>query len=77
MPEIGLRIRGRNKRFMKYLDFEDVNSHDRLRKYVQVCSNDTKRAMTLYRYNLKLSQELFVLIGCFEVSLRNKIDKEM
>ena len=50
---------------MKYLDFEDVNSHDRLRKYVQVCSNDTKRAMTLYRYNLKLSQELFVLIGCF------------
>ena len=62
---------------MKYCDFEAAISQDRLRKYVQVCSNDTKRAMTLYRYNLKLSQELFVLIGCFEVSLRNKIDKEM
>lgn len=62
---------------MKYCDFEAAISQDRLRKYVQACSNDTKRAMTLYRYNLKLSQELFVLIGCFEVSLRNKIDKEM
>ena len=42
---------------MKYLDFEDVISQDRF----QVYSNDTKRAMTFYRYNLKLSQELFVL----------------
>ena len=33
--------------------------------------------MTLYRYNLKLSQEMFALISCFEVTLRNRIDKEM
>ena len=31
--------------------------------------------MTLYRKNLKLSQELFTIISCFEVTLRNAIDK--
>ena len=33
--------------------------------------------MTLYRYNLRLSQEMFTIISCFEVVLRNRIDKEM
>ena len=33
--------------------------------------------MMLYRYNLKLSQEMFALISCFEVTLRKRIDKEM
>jgi len=31
--------------------------------------------MTLYRKNLQLSQELFTIISCFEVALRNAIDK--
>lgn len=62
---------------MKYSDFEEVMSPERMRKYVTACANDTKRAMTLYRYNLKLSQEMFAVISCFEVTLRNKIDKEM
>lgn len=30
--------------------------------------------MTLYRLNLKLSQELFTIISCFEIALRNSID---
>lgn len=46
-------------------------------RYVSACANDTKRAMTLYRYNIKLSQEMYAVISCFEVSLRNKINKEM
>ena len=33
--------------------------------------------MTLYRHNLKLSQEMFTMISCFEVALRNRIDREM
>ena len=41
------------------------------------CSNDSRRAMTLYRHNLTLSQQMFTMISCFEVALRNKIDKEM
>ena len=33
--------------------------------------------MTLYRYNLRLAQELFTIISCFEVSLRNAIDEKL
>lgn len=62
---------------MEYEKFEEAISRERMRRYVSACANDTKRAMTLYRYNLKISQEMFVVISCFEVSLRNKIDKEM
>ncbi len=31
--------------------------------------------MTLYRKNLQLSQEMFTVISCFEVALRNKINE--
>ncbi|MCR5819714.1 MAG: Abi family protein [Bacteroidaceae bacterium] len=62
---------------MKYTEFEDIISADRMRKYLVACNNDTRRAMTLYRHNLKLSQEMFTMISCFEVTLRNRIDKEM
>lgn len=62
---------------MRYNEFEDTISPKRMQRYVLACGNDTRRAMTLYRYNLKLSQEMFTLISCFEVSLRNKINKEM
>lgn len=62
---------------MRYTEFEDTISPERMQRYVLACGNDTRRAMTLYRYNLKLSQEMFTLISCFEVSLRNKINKEM
>ena len=62
---------------MKYSEFEDIISQQRMRKYLLACNNESKRAMTLYRYNLKLSQEMFALISCFEVTLRNRIDKEM
>lgn len=44
-------------------------------RYCQACGNDTRKAMTLYRKNLKLSQELFTVISCFEVALRNAIEE--
>ena len=62
---------------MKYSEFEDIISQKRMQKYLLACNNDSKRAMTFYRYNLKLSQEMFTLISCFEVALRNKIDKQL
>ena len=62
---------------MRYSDFEDAMSPERMRRYLTACVYDTKRAMTLYRYNLKLSQEMFAIVSCFEVTLRNKIDKEL
>lgn len=62
---------------MKYREIEDIFSSMRMQKYVQACGGDTRRAMTLYRYNLKLSQEMFTMVSCFEVALRNRIDKQM
>jgi len=35
---------------------------------------DTRKAMALYRYNLRLSQEMFTILSCFEVALRNAIN---
>lgn len=50
-------------------------SASRMSRYITACGGDSKKAMTLYRYNLRLSQELFTIISCFEVSLRNAIDQ--
>lgn len=59
---------------MKYTEFERIMSQQRMSRYAIACSNDSRKAMTLYRLNLKLSQELFTIISCFEVALRNSID---
>ena len=60
---------------MKYKEFENIMSVHRMNRYVTACGGNTKKAMTLYRLNLKLSQEMFTVISCFEVALRNAIDK--
>lgn len=62
---------------MKYIDFERILSHERMNRYLIACGNDSRKAMTLYRYNLQLSQEVFTIISCFEVALRNAIDVKL
>lgn len=62
---------------MKYKDFEDTFSIERTNRYIDACNGNKCKAMTLYRYNLRLSQEMFTIISCFEVTLRNRIDKQM
>lgn len=62
---------------MKYKDFEYVLSSERMARYLQAYDGDSRKAMTLYRYNLQLSQEMFSVISCFEVALRNAIDRHM
>ena len=59
---------------MIFLDFEDIISKPRMRRYLLSVKGDKSKAQTLYRKNLKLSQEFFTIISCFEVALRNKID---
>ncbi len=61
---------------MKFSEFEDIISPERMRRYLAACNYDTRKAMTLYRYNIRLSQELLAVVGCFEVALRNKINKQ-
>ena len=62
---------------MKYADFEYVLSPERMGRYLRACRGNSRKAMTLYRYNLQLSQEMFTIISCFEVALRNAIDRHM
>ena len=59
---------------MKYSEFEHFFSQKRLNRYLLACKGDKRKAMTLYRYNLYLAQELLTIVSCFEVSLRNAID---
>ena len=58
---------------MKFSDFEHIMSVPRMARYANACGGNTRKAMTLYRLNLRLSQELFTVISCFEVSLRNRV----
>lgn len=60
---------------MKYTIFENIMSQPRMSRYLVACGQDSRKAMTLYRLNLKVSQELFTIISCFEIALRNAIDK--
>jgi len=61
---------------MKYTDFEQIISAPRLNRYLAACNGNTRKAMTLYRLNLRLSQEMFTIISCFEVALRNRINNK-
>lgn len=60
---------------MRYADFENIITQARMGRYKAACLNDTRKAMTLYRRNLRLSQEMFTIISCFEITLRNAIDR--
>lgn len=62
---------------MKFKDFKIILSAERTTRYVNACNGNTRKAMTLYRENLHLSQEMFTLISCFEVALRNSIDRKL
>lgn len=61
---------------MKYTDFAHIMTPARMNRYLMSCGNNSRKAMTLYRKNLKLSQEMFTVISCFEIALRNAIDKQ-
>lgn len=61
---------------MKYRDFERIMTPARMNRYLSACGGNSRKAMTLYRQNLRLTQELFTIISCFEVALRNAIDNK-
>jgi hypothetical protein len=51
-------------------------STPRFQRYLEACGNRDK-ALALYRANIALSQQLYGVIGVFEVILRNSIDRYM
>ena len=52
-------------------------SSKRMRRYVNACGGDTRKGMKLYRMNLHLAEEMFTIVSCYEVALRNAIDNIM
>lgn len=62
---------------MRYRDFADIMTTARMNRYLAACGGNSRKAMTLYRKNLQLTQELFTVIGCFKVALRNAIDAQI
>ena len=59
---------------MRYQEFERIISAERMSRYFEACGGNTRKAMTLYKYNIELSQVMFAIICHFEVALRNAID---
>jgi len=59
---------------MVYHDFERLVSTPRMVKYLRACGNNTRKAMALYRANMRFSTEMFSILCLFEVALRNAID---
>jgi hypothetical protein len=62
---------------MRYSEFANIITNARMSRYLIATGGNSKKAMTLYRKNLQLSQELFTVISCFEIALRNAIDKQL
>jgi hypothetical protein len=61
---------------MRYSDFARIMTPARMNRYLLAFGGNSRKAMTLYRKNLQLTQELFTVISCFEVALRNAIDAQ-
>lgn len=62
---------------MNYSAFECVISRKRMKRYLNSCGGNKRKAQMLYRLNLRLSQEMFTVISYYEVALRNAIDRIM
>ena len=60
---------------MNYNEYEVAFSPARLSRYRAACGGDTRKAMTLYRYNVKLCQKYYAVLNIFEIILRNAIDR--
>lgn len=60
---------------MKYKEYEVAFSPARLSRYKAACGGDTRKAMTLYRYNVKLCQKYYAVLNIFEIIFRNAIDR--
>jgi hypothetical protein len=60
---------------MKYQEYEMAFSKARMNRYMTACGGNTRKAMQLYRYNVKLCQKYYGALGAFEIVLRNAVDR--
>jgi len=62
---------------MTYSEFENIFSAERMNRYLDAARQNTRKAVSLYRGNVHVAQEMFAVVSCFEVALRNRIDQLM
>lgn len=55
--------------------FDTAISQPRFARYLWACNNDRDKALMPYRANIALSQQMYGVLGVFEVILRNSIDR--
>lgn len=60
---------------MKYREYEVAFSSARMNRYKTACGGDTRKAIQLYRCNVRLCQKYYSVVGIFEVVLRNAVDR--
>ena len=52
-------------------------SQQRLQKFLSHSGDDFEKALELYEKNMRISADIFPIISCFEICLRNKIHDTM
>ena len=62
---------------MTYTRFENIVSSRRMARYLSACGGDTEKAQILYRLNMRLACEMFVVVSGFEIALRNAIHAKL
>lgn len=62
---------------MNFTDFQNIVSPERLQRYLEACDGDHVKTLDLYCANVRVSLEMFAIVGAFEIALRNAIDKVM
>jgi hypothetical protein len=60
---------------MNYAQYEKALSSPRIERYTVACKNDKRKALILYRYNIKLCQKFYGVLGVLEVVLRNAVNE--
>jgi hypothetical protein len=62
---------------MTYKQFENIVSARRMERYLIACHGDNKQARRLYRENMRLACEMFIVVSGFEIALRNAIHNKV
>lgn len=62
---------------MDYSNFLIAVSTERFGRYLSACGENKNKALRLYRLNQVLSREMFSIVSCLEVGLRNRINHYM
>lgn len=64
-------------KIVNFTDFKNIVSSERLQRYIDACGGNHAKALDLYRANVRVSMEMFAVVGAFEIAIRNAIDRVM